>query len=510
MARLAFNLNNGNEFVFDLDLDHMSLGRTSENDIVIANSYISGRHCVFRRDPLSGLWEILDLNSQNGLMVNGVKVSRTQLHHGDKIALGQVEARFHLTEAAPPRSLRDGSTSRVPTGGGAAETDTSRIHRRAPAGADAPDHYPAKPPGHTAYSQVLANEAAPASSPKAQGVAPDRSHPLPQHGSGAAPTVPSSGQMGALADLAQARKDLTATRQILARRTASLQQAEGALDVARAQLEQLRAQLADRSVASEELELGLKEQSALNERLVEELAMVSAERDWLRHSLPQMELETSALEARRSLLSDELGRLTASCSIASGQLSSLGAQIGQAKDEWKRLEQEKTLASKALQEIQAEALSASELALQLADLRGQRSTPGAELSQQHQSRNLFGHSVMGSGELTAGLIRRIDLLDNLLLHASRRGDTAPELIDQIAALRSSLIDLLSEAGVEEVSVPAGTPIDIDLRRRIKIIERAESSGDESPKVLETLRPGFISALATGGDLVLRKVEVKTG
>jgi molecular chaperone GrpE (heat shock protein) len=703
MARLAFNLNNGNEFVFDLDLDHMSLGRTSENDIVIANSYISGRHCVFRRDPLSGLWEILDLNSQNGVTVNGVRVVRTQLQHGDKIALGQVEARFHLPETAPLRPSRDGSTSRIPKGGPAGG-DTSRVHHVAPANDDAPNRNISNSPQQVASAPLQSSATSPARPKVGQGIAPSRSPPLPQGRSAAPASVPSSEQAGTLADLAQVKKDLTATRQILARRTALLQQVQEDLDTTRDQHEQLRARLAGHTVGPEELNLRLEEQSALNRRLVEELALVSAERDQLRHSLPmietardndapktaelrtqiasleaknarassiiadleaqltearsphpppvaqrdldalatklaiastehkallrensQIELETAALETRRSSLSDELERLAESCSIASDQLSSLKAQIGQAKDEWMgleqtlaparsaqlaamaelealrqaalqeldnknvaaaslaklqaeatalrtditalgeqrsrekislgelrsslemgryelmrqdrllaeveerkedlselkrrisqaqeewaRLEQRNALASVALQEVQVETREARELALQVANLNEQLSALESEVSQRHKSRKLVGHIVMDSGELTAGLIRRIDLLDNLLLHASRRGDTAPELIDQIAALRSSLIDLLREAGVEEVSVPAGTPIDIELRRRIKIIERGESSGDDMPKVLETLRPGFISALATGGDLVLRKVEVKTG
>ena len=44
MPYLAFNLNNGNEFIFDLVEERLSLGRNPRNEIVIENNYISSFH----------------------------------------------------------------------------------------------------------------------------------------------------------------------------------------------------------------------------------------------------------------------------------------------------------------------------------------------------------------------------------------------------------------------------------------------------------------------------------
>lgn len=81
MPYLAFNLNDGNEFVFDLLEERLSLGRDSKNDIVIDNTFISGFHAEFLRQA-DGIYELVDLNSSNGTFVNGKPVQRKRVKGG--------------------------------------------------------------------------------------------------------------------------------------------------------------------------------------------------------------------------------------------------------------------------------------------------------------------------------------------------------------------------------------------------------------------------------------------
>ena len=93
MPYLAFNLNNGNEFIFDLVEERLSLGRNPRNEIVIENNQISSFHAELLRQP-DGNYEIIDLKSSNGTYVNGKRAERAMLKPGDKIRFGQLEASF--------------------------------------------------------------------------------------------------------------------------------------------------------------------------------------------------------------------------------------------------------------------------------------------------------------------------------------------------------------------------------------------------------------------------------
>ena len=98
MPYLAFNLNDGNEFVFDVLEDRLSIGRDAKNDIVIDNSYISGIHAEIIKQA-DGHYELIDLKSSNGTYVNGQRIQRSKIKGGDKIRFGQLDSRFR--ERAP-------------------------------------------------------------------------------------------------------------------------------------------------------------------------------------------------------------------------------------------------------------------------------------------------------------------------------------------------------------------------------------------------------------------------
>lgn len=72
--------------------DHISIGRTSDNDIVLDNRGVSRRHA---RIELSGVEpELIDLDSLNGTFVNGEKVNRRYLHDNDTISIGKFSLIF--------------------------------------------------------------------------------------------------------------------------------------------------------------------------------------------------------------------------------------------------------------------------------------------------------------------------------------------------------------------------------------------------------------------------------
>ena len=78
-----------------------TIGRLPDNTIIIDSPAVSGHHaCVFSSD---GQYVLEDLQSTNGTFVNGVRVSRQALQHGDVIKVGSHELLFdRLAEIDAP------------------------------------------------------------------------------------------------------------------------------------------------------------------------------------------------------------------------------------------------------------------------------------------------------------------------------------------------------------------------------------------------------------------------
>ena len=74
--------------------DRMLLGRLPECDLQIDDVSVSRRHA--RVTERAGGWSIEDLDSTNGVRVNGTNVRQTTLQHGDTIELGSVKMTFAL------------------------------------------------------------------------------------------------------------------------------------------------------------------------------------------------------------------------------------------------------------------------------------------------------------------------------------------------------------------------------------------------------------------------------
>src|SRR5262249_24395870 len=78
-----------------------SIGRTPDNDLQLDAKYISRHHAVILVGPVNAVIE--DLNSTNGVQVNGRRITRQTLRDGDHIAIGRVHYRFVVRKAAEKR-----------------------------------------------------------------------------------------------------------------------------------------------------------------------------------------------------------------------------------------------------------------------------------------------------------------------------------------------------------------------------------------------------------------------
>ena len=88
--------------------DSQILGRQNKNAIPLDDVGASREHArIYLKD---GRYTIVDLNSKNGVIVNGSRIDRFVLSNGDEIQIGETWLRVHLDEeieiqeAAPERS----------------------------------------------------------------------------------------------------------------------------------------------------------------------------------------------------------------------------------------------------------------------------------------------------------------------------------------------------------------------------------------------------------------------
>ncbi len=71
----------------------LRIGRTDDNDIAIDHRSLSRTHCKLVRED-TGEWKIIDLQSANGLMVNGEPYAQVTLRIGDVLELGHLKMKF--------------------------------------------------------------------------------------------------------------------------------------------------------------------------------------------------------------------------------------------------------------------------------------------------------------------------------------------------------------------------------------------------------------------------------
>lgn len=75
------------QYIYPLKVGLNTLGRSSDNDVVVADCFTSRRHCAILVHAQRG-YEIHDTASKNGTYLNGNKVARpTALRSGDAIRI---------------------------------------------------------------------------------------------------------------------------------------------------------------------------------------------------------------------------------------------------------------------------------------------------------------------------------------------------------------------------------------------------------------------------------------
>ena len=72
--------------VFVIPEGELSIGRDNANLLPVPDPSVSRRHCVVCRESES--FQVRDLDSRNGTLVNGTPVQANEIHHGDQISVG--------------------------------------------------------------------------------------------------------------------------------------------------------------------------------------------------------------------------------------------------------------------------------------------------------------------------------------------------------------------------------------------------------------------------------------
>lgn len=86
MAKLVLSSGGSMRQQFFIDRERLTIGRASENDVVIGDGMVSNVHAAILSVGNDHIVE--DLQSRNGIFVNGVQLSRHILQHRDVIEFG--------------------------------------------------------------------------------------------------------------------------------------------------------------------------------------------------------------------------------------------------------------------------------------------------------------------------------------------------------------------------------------------------------------------------------------
>ena len=71
------------------------IGRASSNTVVLDDDYVSSQHSLITRR--GGLWQLEDLGSRNGTLLNGVALTETAvITPGDLITIGNIQLKLEI------------------------------------------------------------------------------------------------------------------------------------------------------------------------------------------------------------------------------------------------------------------------------------------------------------------------------------------------------------------------------------------------------------------------------
>ena len=100
--RLVFS-DPGGERTVSLDRDVLNIGRSPDQDLVLPDGFVSRQHAVVERN--NGSYVVVDRGSSHGTFLNGTRITRALLKHGDSLQFGSPAAfkvRFLLSSEEDP------------------------------------------------------------------------------------------------------------------------------------------------------------------------------------------------------------------------------------------------------------------------------------------------------------------------------------------------------------------------------------------------------------------------
>ena len=115
MGKLVVSLDNVVIKEFQITKERTTLGRRPYNDIVIDNLAVSGEHAVLTAAQSDVFIE--DLNSTNGIYINGKAVKKQLLSNNDVVEVGKYRIKFLAEDAEDYEKtmiLRPGAFGRAP------------------------------------------------------------------------------------------------------------------------------------------------------------------------------------------------------------------------------------------------------------------------------------------------------------------------------------------------------------------------------------------------------------
>lgn len=95
----------------ELTQPDMLLGRHSQADVRLPLPDVSRRHCRFLFSQ--GVWQVIDLNSLNGVFVNGEPVRQATVHEGDLIRIGGFTFAVEVNEAGTEAAEAEASAGLI-------------------------------------------------------------------------------------------------------------------------------------------------------------------------------------------------------------------------------------------------------------------------------------------------------------------------------------------------------------------------------------------------------------
>ena len=74
--------------------DFLSIGRESKNLLVLDDNFVSRSHARIEKKDKKGMYLLKDMNSQNGVFLNGSRIHQAILNHNDSIQIGKIQFTF--------------------------------------------------------------------------------------------------------------------------------------------------------------------------------------------------------------------------------------------------------------------------------------------------------------------------------------------------------------------------------------------------------------------------------